>query len=136
MPHLSARECLAFPIVMEVGSWKPQQSLTFGVLLDRLNILPDEIDHGGWTPETHALGGQTADHSDLLFELGKTTGIKCIMPRIVRAWSHLVDQDHGVRQQKQFEAEQSDAIHAFDHAAGKRLGPFGDAGSYQCRDER
>jgi hypothetical protein len=54
----------------------------------------------------------------------------------MRAWSHLINQDHGVGQQKQFETEQSDAIHAFDDAAGKRLGPFGHAGSHQCRGER
>lgn len=55
MPHLSTRANLTFAIVMEEGVRMVQQSSTFGVLLDCLNVFTDEIDHGGRAVQTHLL---------------------------------------------------------------------------------
>lgn len=80
MPHLSARANLTFAIVMEKGVGMVQQSSTFGVALDCLNVFTDEIDHSGRAVQTHLLRWQTAHHSNLLFELGEIAGIERVMP--------------------------------------------------------
>src|SRR5262249_20112922 len=123
MPHLSARAYLTLPIVVEERSGKLKQALTFGIPFDHFDVLPDEIDHRGRTQELHLLRGQATHRSDLLFELREAAGVKRVMPRIVRARSHLVDQYDALRQLKQFETKQADAIHPLNNGTGKRLRP-------------
>jgi hypothetical protein len=79
MPHLSPRPYLTLPVVVEKGAWKIQQSLTFGVLLDCLNIVANEIHHGGGAQQLYRLRRQSADRSHLLFELRKAARIERVM---------------------------------------------------------
>ena len=79
MSHLPAGANDTLAIEMEYRTGNIQQSTTPCALHEGRSIVPDKIQHDGWTQQTHFTKRHPADRTNLLLKLGYTAHIERVM---------------------------------------------------------
>ena len=133
MSHFTPRTAFHFPVQVEFGTGVVQNGSQIG-LPAAFPQVAEQIYHDSRPQERRRPKRQAADRTQLLFKLAGQTGVKRIMPRVVRPRSEFVYEQLIIARQKELHRDEANDIKIIRDIFRNRHGAPLDFGLNSRRD--